>query len=139
MTHRVGFNVFDGVTMLDVTGPAEVLQQADRRGHPYDLTLHSPHGGQARTSTGIPLSGTVAAAEAGHFDTVLVAGGDLLTEHPPDTELPEATRTVAARATRVASVCTDAFVPNRTRPAGRAPRGHPLAARHIARELVVFL
>lgn len=68
--------------MLDVTGPAEVLQQADRRGHPYDLTLHSPRGGQARTSTGIPLSGTVAAAEAGRFDTVLVAGGDLLTEHP---------------------------------------------------------
>lgn len=110
MTHRVGFLVFDGVTMLDVTGPAEVLHQADRRGHPYDLTLLSPHGGQVQTSTGIPLSGTVAAAQAGRFDTVLIAGGDRLTEHPPDTELLEATRTVAAQATRVASVCTGAFL-----------------------------
>ncbi|MEU3105111.1 GlxA family transcriptional regulator [Streptomyces griseoflavus] len=110
MTHRVGFVVFDGVTMLDVSGPAEVLHQAGRLGRPYDLVLVSARGGQVRTSTGMPLSGTVTAAEAGRVDTALVAGGDLLAEQPVDTELLATARTVAARATRVASVCTGAFV-----------------------------
>jgi transcriptional regulator GlxA family with amidase domain len=110
MTHRVGFVVFDGVTMLDVSGPAEVLHQASRLDHHYDLVLISACGGEVRTSTGMPLSGTVTAAEAGRIDTVLVAGGDRLTEQPVDTELLATTRTVAAQATRVASVCTGAFV-----------------------------
>jgi transcriptional regulator GlxA family with amidase domain len=110
MTHRVGFVVFDGVTMLDVSGPAEVLHQAGRLDHPYDLVLISACGGEVRTSTGMPLSGTVTATEAGRIDTVLVAGGDCLTEQPVDAELLATTRTVAAGATRVASVCTGAFV-----------------------------
>lgn len=110
MTHRVGFVVFDGVTMLDVSGPAEVLHQASRLDHHYDLVLISACGGEVRTSTGMPLGGTVTAAEAGRIDTVLVAGGDRLTGQPVDAELLATTRTVAARATRVASVCTGAFV-----------------------------
>lgn len=110
MTHRVGFVVFDGVTMLDVSGPAEVLHQARRLDHHYDLALISPRGGEVRTSTGMPLSGTVTAAEAGRINTVLVAGGDCLTEQPMDAELLATTRILAARATRVASVCTGAFV-----------------------------
>ncbi|WP_331450645.1 GlxA family transcriptional regulator [Streptomyces prasinus] len=110
MTHRVGFVVFDGVTLLDVSGPAEVLHQAGRLGHPYDLVMISARGGEVVTSTGMPLSGTVTAAEAGRVDTVLVAGGDRLAEQPVDAELLATTRTVAARATRVASVCTGAFV-----------------------------
>ncbi|HEX5568861.1 MAG TPA: GlxA family transcriptional regulator, partial [Streptomyces sp.] len=110
MAHRVGFVVFDGVTMLDVSGPAEVLHQAGRLGHPYDLILISARGGAVGTSTGMPLSGTVTAPEAGRIDTVLVAGGDRLTEHPLDAELLATVCTVVTRATRVASVCTGAFV-----------------------------
>ncbi len=110
MTHRVGFVVFDGVTLLDVSGPAEVLHQANRLGHPYDPVLISPRGGEVATSTGMPLSGTVTAAEAGRVDTLLVAGGDRLTGLPGDVGLLETTRTVATGATRIASVCTGAFV-----------------------------
>ncbi|MEU8799602.1 GlxA family transcriptional regulator [Spirillospora sp. NPDC048819] len=110
MTHRVGFVVFDGVTMLDVSGPAEVLHQANRLDRHYDLILISARGGEVGTSTGMPLSGTVTAADAGRIDTVLVAGGDRLAERPVDAELLATTRTLAARATRVASVCTGAFV-----------------------------
>ncbi|NEC81587.1 AraC family transcriptional regulator, partial [Streptomyces sp. SID7958] len=87
MTHRVGFVVFDGVTLLDVSGPAEVLHQAGRLGHRYDLVLVSARGGGVRTSTGMPLSGTVTAAEAGPVDTLLVAGGDRLAERPAEEEL----------------------------------------------------
>ncbi|TKK91593.1 GlxA family transcriptional regulator [Herbidospora galbida] len=110
MTHRVGFVVFDGVTMLDVSGPAEVLHQAGLAGHPYELVLISASGGQVTTSTGMPLSGVVTAAEAGRIDTAIVSGGDRLAERPLDEGLLATTRAVAGGATRVASVCTGAFV-----------------------------
>jgi transcriptional regulator GlxA family with amidase domain len=110
MTHRVGFVVFDGVTMLDVSGPSEVLHQAGRLAPPYELVLVSPGGGTVATSTGLTLADTVPAARAGAFDTVVVAGGDRLAEQPIEQDLPAAVRALAAGAPRVASVCTGAFV-----------------------------
>ncbi|MHA6804001.1 GlxA family transcriptional regulator [Salinifilum ghardaiensis] len=110
MTHRVGIVVFDGVTLLDVSGPSEVLHQADRLGHHYEPVLISARGGEVTTAAGPALSGTVPAAEAGRLDTVLVAGGDRLAEQPLEAELLAVSRAVAARAARVAAVCTGAFV-----------------------------
>ncbi|MDA3642676.1 GlxA family transcriptional regulator [Saccharopolyspora indica] len=110
MTRRVAVVVFDGVTALDVSGPYEVLHQAGRLGHPYELLLVSPRGGQVATSSGPALAGAVAADEAGPVDTVVIAGGDRLVEQPPEHDLLEAVRGLAARARRVASVCTGAFV-----------------------------
>ncbi|MFE1879325.1 GlxA family transcriptional regulator [Streptomyces diastatochromogenes] len=110
MTHRVGFVVFDGVTMLDVSGPSEVLHQASRLAPPYELVLVSPRGGTVTTSTGLALTGTVTAADAGPVDTVVVAGGDLLAHQPIEDELLAAARALAAQAPRIASVCTGAFV-----------------------------
>lgn len=46
MTHRVGFIVFEGVTMLDVSGPSEVLHQAGRLAPGYELVLVSPAAGR---------------------------------------------------------------------------------------------
>ena len=110
MTHRVGFVVFDGVTMLDVSGPSEVLHQAGRLAPPYEVVLVSPDGGPVTTATGLALSGTVSAADAGPVDTLMVAGGDRLAERPAEPELLAAVRTLAGQAERVASVCTGAFV-----------------------------
>ncbi|MFD9902917.1 GlxA family transcriptional regulator [Streptomyces sp. NPDC059063] len=110
MTRRVAFLVFDGVTMLDVTGPAEVLHQAGRLGLPYEVVLVSPRGGDVATSSGLVLAGASAAAGTGPFDTVVVAGGDRLVEQPVEGELLTAAGTLAARASRVASVCSGAFV-----------------------------
>ncbi|WP_217553512.1 GlxA family transcriptional regulator [Streptomyces sp. GbtcB6] len=110
MTHRVGFVVFDGVTMLDVSGPSEVLHQAGRLTDPYELVLVSPAGGTVTTSAGLALTGTVRAADAGPVDTVLVAGGDRLAERPIEAELLATARDLTERARRVASVCTGAFV-----------------------------
>lgn len=108
--------VFDDVTLLDVSGPLEVLHQANRRegdgsrdGRRYAPVLVSPFGGDVTTSSGPVLAGTIAAAEAGPFDTVLVAGADHLVDRVPD-ELLTAVGTLADRADRVASVCTGAFV-----------------------------
>ncbi|MEV7976967.1 GlxA family transcriptional regulator [Streptomyces sp. NPDC086519] len=110
MTHRVGFVVFEGVTMLDVSGPSEVLHQAGRLAAPYELVLVSPEGGTVTTSAGLALTGTVRAADAGPVDTALVAGGDLLAERPIDDALLTTARDLTERARRVASVCTGAFV-----------------------------
>lgn len=107
---RVAFVVFDGVTMLDVTGPSEVLHQAGRLAPPYELLLVSPRGGTVTTSPGIALTGTVPAAEAGPLHTLVVAGGDRLAQQPVERELLDAVGALAERAERVASVCTGAFV-----------------------------
>ncbi|MGW1837046.1 hypothetical protein [Streptomyces sp. NPDC002067] len=47
---RVALVVFDGVTLLDLSGPSEVLHQADRFGHPYELTPVPPGGGPVTTA-----------------------------------------------------------------------------------------
>ncbi|MFJ8229714.1 GlxA family transcriptional regulator [Streptomyces sp. NPDC094448] len=112
MSGRVTVLVFDGVTMLDVTGPGEVLHQAGRLGAPYayDVALVSPRGGEVTTSSGLTLTGAVAAPGAGPVGTLVVAGGDRLAERPVEDELLSAAGALAERATRVASVCTGAFV-----------------------------
>ena len=68
MTHRVAFLAFDGVTLLDVTGPLEVLHQAGRLGHAYRPVLVSPRGGDVTASSGAALARTVPAADAGPVD-----------------------------------------------------------------------
>lgn len=110
MTHRVAFLVFDEVTLLDVSGPLEVLHQAGRLGHGYTPLLTSPRGGDVTTSSGLTLARTVAATEVGPVDTLVVAGADRLAERRAEPELLSATATLAERAPRVASVCTGAFV-----------------------------
>lgn len=110
MRHRVAFLVFDGVTLLDVSGPAEVLHQSGKLGHPYELVLVSPHGGTVTAANGLALSGTVTAAEAGQVDTAVVAGGDRLAQQPAEEVLLAAARALTERAARVTSVCTGAFV-----------------------------
>ncbi|WP_069163795.1 GlxA family transcriptional regulator [Nocardia altamirensis] len=105
MTHRVGILVFDDVTLLDVTGPIEVLHTAGA----YESVLLSPNGGPIITSSKISLA-TTAAAAAGPIDTLVVPGADALAEHRIDEALLDAARTLATDAARVASVCTGAFV-----------------------------
>jgi transcriptional regulator GlxA family with amidase domain len=107
--HRVGVFVFDGVTLLDVSGPAEVLGKAAQQGSPYEVVLVSPAGGDVRSSVGVRLSGTLPAATAGPLDTVVVAGADHLPS-AVDRELLDAAGPLVAAAPRVASVCTGAFV-----------------------------
>ncbi|WP_371405560.1 GlxA family transcriptional regulator [Kribbella sp. NBC_00662] len=110
-THRVAFVVYDGVTLLDVSGPLEVLHQAnrvqDRRR--YDTVLVSASSGQVTTASGVVLAGVTAAAEVGMVDTVVVAGADHLVEGVP-TEVADLTRALADGAERVTSVCSGAFV-----------------------------
>jgi transcriptional regulator GlxA family with amidase domain len=111
---RIAFLVYDGVTLLDVTGPLEVLHQANRAcadepAQYYEPVLVSPTGGQVTTASGVVLAGTVTAADAGALDTVVVAGADHLVDGVPEDVLAM-TAALAPNAARVASVCSGAFV-----------------------------
>ncbi|REE03131.1 AraC family transcriptional regulator with amidase-like domain [Citricoccus muralis] len=110
MTHRIGIVVFDGMTLLDASGPAEVFHLADPTGEHYELETVSPAGGNVKSSSGMVLAQTIASTDTGDFDTVLIAGGHRLVDEPMDEALLEAVEALSARASRVASVCTGAFV-----------------------------
>lgn len=105
---RVGVLVYDGVTMLDVSGPAEAFSRV--RPSAYELTYFSPQGGEVRTSSGMVLAGTVRATDMAGVDTVVVPGADDLVDRAPAAELLAATAHVATNARRVAAVCTGAFL-----------------------------
>ncbi|MFG2356469.1 GlxA family transcriptional regulator [Streptomyces sp. NPDC048521] len=108
--HTVGVLVFDGMKMLDLTGPAEVFSEANRYGAHYRLTVVSPSGKAVSTSIGMLVPVDAEVADAPAFDTLLVVGGDRLPEAPIEPDLSAATGALAFKAGRVASVCTGAFL-----------------------------
>lgn len=107
--HNVTFLAFDGVKLLDVSGPAEVFAEANRAGTDYRLRYVSPDGEAVTTSIGTKLQ-VVNDAEQSRTDTLIVAGGDRLANRPIEAQLLDAARELASCAERVASVCTGAFV-----------------------------
>jgi transcriptional regulator GlxA family with amidase domain len=107
---RIGILVFDGVKLLDVAGPGEVFQEANRFGARYRIVVCSPDGKDVTTSTGMRISVDVSAADAGELDVAMVAGGDALPTHPIDRELIAAAETMHRQARRTASICTGAFI-----------------------------
>ena len=102
----VGIIGYDGVTLLDVSGPAEVLAHAGG----YRITMLSARGGTVTASNGLALAGTVPVADAPDLHTVLVPGGDLLAGSPLPADLLSEAGDLVARSSRVAAVCTGAFV-----------------------------
>jgi transcriptional regulator GlxA family with amidase domain len=107
---RVGILVFDGVKLLDVAGPSEVFNEANRFGADYELMLYSTDGHDVASSTGMRIGVHAAAADTGPLEMALVAGGDLFPTHPVSPELAEAARILAKRARRTASICTGTFI-----------------------------
>lgn len=108
--HRVSILVFDGVKMLDVAGPAEVFAEANLNGANYEITIVSADGNDVRASIGIRLPVEQAAADAVRFDTALIAGGEVFPANRVSTALASAARTLSDRSSRIASICTGAFV-----------------------------
>ena len=98
--------VYDGVTLLDVAGPAEVFQQAGA----YRTVLLSPTGSDVTSNLGVRVAvdGAVSAERA--CDILLVPGSDLYPRAPVPADLADAARILAARAGRVVSICTGAFI-----------------------------
>jgi transcriptional regulator GlxA family with amidase domain len=108
--HRVAFLVYDGVTMLDVAGPAQVFTEASRLGADYRTLFVSPDGAPVTSNLGVRLSVDCAVSAGTPFETWLVPGSDLYPRALVPEELASAARAQAALAGRVVSICTGAFV-----------------------------
>jgi transcriptional regulator GlxA family with amidase domain len=104
------FFVYDGVTLLDVAGPAEVFQEANRFGAGYRIVLQSPTGEDVASNLGfrVAVDGAVAAEPAP--DTYLVAGSDRFPSTSVPRELADAARVPTTGARRIGSICTGAFI-----------------------------
>ena len=102
--------VFDGVRLLDVTGPLEVFDVAISLGVPYRVTVCSEDGLDVITSSGLRVGVEHAVEEIGPIDTLLVPGGQCLVTSGPSTPLVETVRLLASRARRIGSVCAGSFV-----------------------------
>ena len=101
--------------MLDVSVPAEVLNTAGATAREtgaagYELAYVSPAGGTVRTSSGMAIADTLAPADAGPLDTLLVAGAEHLATGRIGRDVLDAVTELSDDAVRVASVCTGAFV-----------------------------
>ncbi|MFW6775970.1 GlxA family transcriptional regulator [Nocardioides sp. CPCC 205120] len=106
----VVFIVFDGMKMLDVTGPAEVFAEANRLGATYRLSYVSVDGAPVTTSVGtlFPVDGDSGALPTG--GTAVVSGGDVLVGTPIPPGLTDMVRTLGGRAHRIVSICTGSFI-----------------------------
>ncbi len=106
--HRVGLFVCRGHDPLDLAGPLSafnhVVTTVGRT--PYDLYVISQAGGLVAGNTGLPIETTSIGKHT--FDTVIFIGGDI--DPMLESENIAAAKKLSAKASRVASVCTGAFL-----------------------------
>jgi transcriptional regulator GlxA family with amidase domain len=101
--------VFDGVRLLDVTGPLEVFDVAITLGGRYRVVICSPDGQDITTSGGLRIGVSCPADELAAVDTLVVPGGECLVDRGPSTALVASIAHLAAGARRVTSVCAGSF------------------------------
>ncbi|WP_116209521.1 GlxA family transcriptional regulator [Streptomyces olivoreticuli] len=102
---------FDGVQLLDVTGPAEVFTTANAFGARYDVRIVSPTGTDVRTSSGVRIGvDTTPTSLPARIDTVVVPGRRDWQRAVTDQRLLSLVTELVSRARRITSVCAGAFV-----------------------------
>jgi transcriptional regulator GlxA family with amidase domain len=101
--------LFDDVQSLDVSGPVEVFNGAERhRPGTYRIRTVTADGGPARTSSGLTLVPDHSFADAPSAHTLLVPGGE--GTRRPDPGLVDWLREHGPRAERLVSVCSGALL-----------------------------
>jgi transcriptional regulator GlxA family with amidase domain len=102
--------VYDGVRLLDVTGPLEVFAVANEQGGRYCSRLASPDGSDvvANTGTRLGVDLSLDAADA-RGATLVVPGGPNWLHTISDAGLLDQIRRLSRQSARTASVCAGAF------------------------------
>ena len=109
---RVVIAIFPGVQALDVSGPLDVLSEANLvvpEGRGYSTCVANQGGTLVRASNGQQLLGDIAFEDGGAFDVALVAGGPALPLQVADPSLRTWLRDVASKSPRFGSICTGTF------------------------------
>ncbi|HRP35450.1 MAG TPA: DJ-1/PfpI family protein [Gammaproteobacteria bacterium] len=117
-TRRVAMLGFEGLQILDVTGPLEVFSLASRlllaQGRaqipPYEVMLAARSAGPVASSSGLALVADRSWNRLGPVDTLLVSGGAGVDRALEDRELLAWLRREAPAARRYGSVCTGALL-----------------------------
>jgi transcriptional regulator GlxA family with amidase domain len=109
-SHTVLVVLYDGVRLLDVTGPLEVFAIANEYGGHYRLRTASPGGVDVRATAGLRLGADTALTEVtGPIGTLVVPGSADWSTSIADRELLAQVKRLAGAARRTASVCAGAF------------------------------
>jgi transcriptional regulator GlxA family with amidase domain len=102
---------YDGVQLLDVTGPIEVFEAACQRGARYRVLVASPDGGDIVAGSRTRLGADLAFAELpDDIDTLIVPGSSNWRAISRDAWLVGTVADASQRSRRTASVCGGAFV-----------------------------
>lgn len=111
-SHRVAVVGYENAELVDIACVTSALGLGNRLGADpaYEVVLASVDGGLVRCETGLLLQAQARLDAIGRVDTVIVSGGDGHQAAARDTELVRQVQRLAARADRVASVCTGATV-----------------------------
>jgi len=137
---HVGILGFDGVTALDLVGPAEafsiaseVVQSRDGGLPPYQITVLGLTGLRFVAESGLRFEAHALLEAAPPPDTLIVPGGRGLREHDATARLASWLRANAQACRRVASVCTGIYgLPSSGLLDGRRVATHWRFARDVA-------
>jgi transcriptional regulator GlxA family with amidase domain len=103
-TVEVGIILFDGVEIIDFTGPYEVFGQAG-----FGVTTLTVDGKPVTTAMGLVVTPDRAFADAPNYDVLVVPGGDVR-EAQKNRAILDFIRAQSAPAKHVLSVCTGASI-----------------------------
>jgi transcriptional regulator GlxA family with amidase domain len=114
---RTAIFVYDGFQGLDVVGPLEVLhcaralrEQSGGELPSYEPVTVGPSRAPVRSESGLQIVPELALDEVGEVHTLLVPGGQGIAQRLTEPALVQGLRGLAARSTRLVSVCTGAFL-----------------------------
>ncbi|HMF05200.1 MAG TPA: helix-turn-helix domain-containing protein [Acidimicrobiia bacterium] len=114
--HEVVVAAFDGLQLLDLAGPVEVLRTATRLGAspPYRTVIATPEGRPVRSESGVAVGADVSLADLARsrdrVDTLVVVGGEGTRTAAQNRSFLADLAAVAGRAPRVTSVCSGAWL-----------------------------
>lgn len=111
---RIAIVAFPGVTLLDISGPAQVFAELEAIELPapgYSLSYLSTSGGLVQTDVGMMINTVPIESIRPHqVDTLVIPGGPGIWEMRKDPALMKWISRTLPKARRVASVCLGAFV-----------------------------
>ena len=115
LNHNIVIIIYQGVTLLDVTGPAQVFfsanKESDSSENGYQIVVASTDGGMICTDTGLEIA-TISIAELANtfIDTIIVAGGNGVFNACEDLVMVNWLKANVPKARRSVSTCMGAFL-----------------------------